>query len=90
MEKAGFVTLMDRVIGEGVNIGTVSMDRQNQIRKLMRTDPNYKNINHAIDPWHLIKGIKKKLNVKAKKKGCEVIGKKYIIILFNSLLFSSE
>ena len=30
---------------------------------------------HTIDPWHLIKGLKKKLNATAKKKGCEIIGK---------------
>ena len=40
----------------------------------MKTDARFKNITHAIDPWHLIKGLKKKLNAKAKKKGCEIIG----------------
>jgi len=40
---------------------------------------SYNHINHLIDPWHLIKGLKKKLNAKAKKKGCEIIGKKIII-----------
>ena len=75
MEKVGFVLLLDRLLDQGLTISTVSTDRHMQIRKLMRTDPKYEQIVHTIDPWHLIKGLKKKLNAKAKKKGCEIIGK---------------
>ena len=74
MEKHGFVTLMDRILAEEVNVSTVSTDRHMQIRKLMRTDPKYTLIKHEVDPWHLIKGLKKKLNAKAKKKECAIIG----------------
>ena len=75
MEKAGFVKLLDGLLEEDINITEISTDRHCQIRKLLRTDPKYIGINHAIDPWHLIKGIKKKLNAKSKKKGCEIISK---------------
>ena len=75
MEKVGFIRLMDRILDEDVNIEEVSTDRHPQIRKLMRVDPKYNTIKHSVDPWHLIKGMKKKLNAKAKTKGCEIIGK---------------
>jgi len=76
MEIAGFKCLVDRILSDGIAIKNISTDRHLQICKLLRVDPSYNYINHLIDPWHLIKGIKKKLNAKAKKKGCEIIGKK--------------
>ena len=75
MEKAGFIQVMDNLIAQGVKITAVSTDRHNQIRKLMKNEPRYANITHTVDPWHVIKGLKKKLNAKSKKKGCEAIGK---------------
>lgn len=75
MEKAGFIRVLEGLLDKDVNIETISTDRHNQIRKLMRVDPRFNHIQHVIDPWHLIKGLKKKLNAKAKKKGCEIIGK---------------
>ena len=82
MEKEGFVRLMDKIKSEGVSIDEVSTDRHGQIRKLMRTSVKYKNIKHSIDPWQLIKSLKKKLvavccRAKAKKKGCEAICKSH-------------
>ena len=75
MEKAGFIKVVDNLIDQGVKITTVSTDRHNQIRKIMKNEPKYKDIVHLIDPpWHVIKGLKKKLNAKSKKKGCEAIG----------------
>lgn len=73
MEKEGFIRLLDRLIEKQLIIEQISTDRHNQIRKLMRTDVRFKHIKHVIDPWHVIKGIKKKLNAKAKKKGFEII-----------------
>ena len=61
MEKEGFVSLLDGIMEQGVEISTISTDRHCQIRKLMRVEPRYKKIEHVIDPWHLIKGIRKKI-----------------------------
>jgi len=72
MEKEGFERLVER-LSEELNIDSISTDRHCQIRKLMRVQ--YPHINHYVDPWHIIKGLVKKLNAKAKKKGCESIGK---------------
>ena len=73
MEKAGFVGVLNNILSQGVNVKIVSTDRHLQIRKLMREVYGY--IEHAVDPWHLIKGMVKKLRAKSKKKGCEVICK---------------
>lgn len=86
MEKVGFVTLLDRLLEKGIPITGISTDRHVQIRKLMATNPAYAHITHTIDPWHLIKGIKKKLNAKSKKKGCDVIGRYSILDLSTSFL----
>ena len=75
MEKEGFVYLLDSLLDQGVNVDTLSTDRHCQIRKLMRVEPRYKKIKHTVDPWHLIKGIRKKLNAASKKKDCALIGK---------------
>ena len=74
MEMAGFVCILDRIMSNGIKIDQISTDRHVQIRKLLRVEPKYQSIEHRIDPWHLIKGMKKKLNAKARKKGCEIIG----------------
>ena len=72
MEKEGLVRLLTRLRRENIKIKALSTDRHNQIRKLMKV--SYPYVTHQIDPWHCIKGLKKKLNALAKKKGCEIIG----------------
>ena len=68
MEKAGFIQVMDNLIAQAVKITAVSTDRHNQIRKLMKNEPKYANITHTIDPWHVIKGLKKKVKCKIQKE----------------------
>ena len=68
MEKEGFVKLLKALKKDGVKIDMISTDRHIQIRKLMRTDPEFNNIKHQFDPWHVIKGVSKKKNLAAKKK----------------------
>lgn len=70
MEKEGFIRCLDNLHNNfDANIAIVSTDRHNQIRALMRTDDKYKNIKHQYDPWHIAKGIYKKLHKLSKKKG---------------------
>ena len=71
MEKEGFVKLLKALKKDGVKIDMISTDRHIQIRKLMRTDPEFNNIKHQFDPWHVIKGVSKKMNLAAKKKSRE-------------------
>lgn len=67
MEKEGFIRLLNNLQKEGLKIDIISTDKHTQIRKLMRVDPTFKNIKHQFDPWHIAKGICKKLNKAAKK-----------------------
>jgi len=69
MEKEGFVRLMDNLIENNIKIEAVATDRHVQIKKIMREDIKYKHILHQFDPWHIAKGIQKKLASAAKSKG---------------------
>jgi len=71
MEKEGFIRLLRGIQQDSVKVDVVSTDRHVQIRKLMRTDPEFNSIKHEFDPWHLSKSLVKKLTKAAKRKGCE-------------------
>lgn len=73
MEKEGFIRLLSALQDKGVKIDIVSTDRHTQIRKLMRTNPQFNAIKHQFDPWHIAKGVCKKLNKAAKKKSRETL-----------------
>ena len=75
MEKEGFVRLLKRLMEAGLEINTISTDRHVQIRKMMRENEEYKNIKHVIDPWHVIKGLSKKIQLKLKTKKFAKLGK---------------
>ncbi len=74
MEKEGFLRCIRRLISYAVKIEAISTDRHNQIRKKMKNDPILKLIKHLIDPWHIIKGLVKKIKAMGKKKCCKGIG----------------
>ena len=70
MEKEGFIRVVDNLReNHGTDVNLISTDRHVQIKKLMKTNEKYKNINHQFDPWHIAKGILKKLTKQSKKKG---------------------
>ena len=71
MGKEGFVRLLEGLKKEGIKIDIVSTDRHTQIKKLMRVDPNFNDIKHQFDPWHVAKSICKKINKAAKLKSRE-------------------
>ena len=73
MEKEGFVRLLKGLKKDGVKIDIISTDKHTQIRKLMRVDPDFNIMKHQFDPWHIAKGICKKLNLAAKKKSREAL-----------------
>ena len=73
MEKFGFIRLLDRLLEEGLNIKVISTDRHTQVRKYLRV--HHPSLEHDIDPWHIIKGLVKKINEAAKKKKYSELGK---------------
>ena len=42
-------------------------DRHVSIKKLMKTDERFKHVEHQFDPWHVAKGILRKMQSAAKK-----------------------
>lgn len=69
MEKEGFIRTLTRIEKDfGCEVYGVSTDRHTQIKKYMREQQKEKV--HQIDPWHLAKGIHKKITAAAKKSNC--------------------
>ena len=70
MEKEGFIRCIDDIISKfKLPVRVISTDRHASIKKLMRTDPRFQHILHQFDPWHIGKGLIKKLIKASKKKG---------------------
>ena len=70
MEKEGFIRCIRQIQDDwDLIIRVISTDRHPSIKKLMRTDPEFSTIIHQFDPWHIGKGLIKKLIKASKKKG---------------------
>ncbi|KAL2102342.1 hypothetical protein ACEWY4_001510 [Coilia grayii] len=67
MECQGFRSLNHLIYNEGLPIDLITTDRAPSIRKMMREE--FGNIHHEFDPWHVTKGLKKKLVALSNKKG---------------------
>jgi len=63
----------------------ITTDRHGQIKKKMKID--YEHIKHQFDPWHIAKGISKKLTQGSKKKGFGILGQ-WIPAIINHLYWS--
>ncbi|KAH9373992.1 hypothetical protein HPB48_018762 [Haemaphysalis longicornis] len=71
MEKEGLVRSMVKLEEQGVAIRSLTTDRHPAIRTLCRQKKP--NMRHFFDVWHIAKGLKKKLKLAAKSKGCSSI-----------------
>lgn len=70
MEKEAFIRSLDHILSKfKVPVAVISTDRHRSIRALMRTDTRFKHIEHQFDPWHIAKGLLKKIMLAAVKKG---------------------
>ncbi|KAL7383208.1 hypothetical protein ABVT39_006543 [Epinephelus coioides] len=72
MEPLGFRKGLERLLDEGIHVTIVTTDRHPSIRKTLRE--TFPDIDHQFDPWHITKGIKKKLVQASKRKYCKDIG----------------
>ena len=86
MELEGFVRCVDDLEAEH-EIELISTDRHVQIKKRMRT--MYDHITHEFDPWHIAKGISKKLTKLAKKKEMTIVGE-WVQSIINHLYWSVD
>ncbi|XP_068760318.1 uncharacterized protein [Montipora capricornis] len=73
MEKEGLQRSLQFLTDEGLSVDTLITDRHVQIRKQMRE--KWPAVKHRLDGWHIGKGIGKKIDSLAKKKGCAVVSK---------------
>ena len=77
MEKQGLIELLVQLkMVEGLKIKSISTDMHSQIRKLMRTDKRFNDMEHFVDPWHVIKNLIKKIKAKAKKNKFGKLGRR--------------
>ena len=78
MEKEAFIRCINNIHHlQNLPIKMLSTDRHVSIKKLMKTDERFKHIEHQFDPWHLPKGILKKIMQSAATKGRHYISASY-------------
>ncbi|XP_078030983.1 uncharacterized protein LOC117267587 isoform X2 [Epinephelus lanceolatus] len=87
MEKEGFQCSLSLLEHKGVTIKAIVTDRHPGIQKYMREQRH--DITHYFDPWHMGKGIGKKMDVLAKVRRMQDVGlwKKSIV---NHLYWSAS
>ena len=62
MEKEAFSRVLDNITTNlELSVDVVSTDRHLSIKKIMRTDSRFNHIEHQFDPWHIAKGLLKKI-----------------------------
>nr|XP_054602063.1 uncharacterized protein LOC129164785 [Nothobranchius furzeri] len=66
MEKEGFVRSLSTLLERGVDVQQVVTDRHTGVQKYLREEK--KEISHYFDPWHMGKGIGKKIEELGKRK----------------------
>ena len=69
MEKETFIRCINNILhSQNLPIKKLSTDRHVSIKKLMKADERFKHIEHQFDPWHVAKGILKKIMSSTAKK----------------------
>ncbi|CAM4607613.1 unnamed protein product [Leuciscus chuanchicus] len=71
MEPLGFRMGMNDLLDMGLDVAVMATDRSTSIQKIMREE--FPNVQHEFDIWHTAKGFRKKLLMKGKKKGNEIL-----------------
>lgn len=87
MEIKGFKEALNSIEQNGVKVTTICTDRHPQIVKEMRVNNPEKC--HEFDPWHVAKGVSKKLSAAAKWKKCEDLAE-WIPSIINHLWWSAQ
>ena len=73
MEKEGFIKVMSKVKGKGIQPKQMTTDRHTGIRKHIREEED--EMEQQFDIWHFVKSLKKSLRAAAKKASCKIIEK---------------
>uniref|UniRef100_A0AAV2MN03 Transposase n=1 Tax=Knipowitschia caucasica TaxID=637954 RepID=A0AAV2MN03_KNICA len=72
MEKEGFIRSLTMLEEKGVKVQAIVTDRHTGVQKYLREEK--KDITHYFDPWHMGKGMGKKIDGLAKKKITQDVG----------------
>ncbi|XP_066918258.1 uncharacterized protein [Clytia hemisphaerica] len=89
MEKEGFIRSIVQLVEELIDLAVISTDRHTQIKKLMATDPLFNWLIHQFDPWHMAKGLSKKIIKASKKKGYEKLAD-WATMIVNHLYWAAQ
>ena len=65
--------LMDILDNFQLDIEVITTDRHSGIKREMKINLQFTHIKHQFDPWHIVKGLSKKINRATKTKGLDVI-----------------
>ena len=80
MEREAFIRCINNIHhSQNLPIKMLSTDRHVSIKKLMKTDERFKHIERQFDPWHVAKGIFKKIMQSEATKGTHYISAPYHI-----------
>ncbi|KAG1656416.1 hypothetical protein GQR58_023955 [Nymphon striatum] len=82
MEKEGLIRAASKLQDAGLPIDVIVTDRHPQIQKWLRM--SLKDTTHYFDVWHVSKGLTKKLEMLARKPGCEPL-REWITSISNHL-----
>ncbi|XP_037515360.1 uncharacterized protein LOC119391782 [Rhipicephalus sanguineus] len=85
MEKAGFVRGLSAIRSQQLTVAAITTDRHVGIRKHVREQES--GLEHELDSWHVVKGVRKKLQPLAKKADCNIL-QGWIQPICNHLYFS--
>ncbi|CAL8311005.1 unnamed protein product [Merluccius merluccius] len=67
----GFRRGMNDLLDTGLDVEVMATDRSTSIQKITREE--FPHVQHEFDIWHTAKGFRKKLLIKGKKKGNEIL-----------------
>ncbi|GMT25905.1 hypothetical protein PFISCL1PPCAC_17202 [Pristionchus fissidentatus] len=70
MEKEGVKMGLRKLMTDVYKIRSVVSDNDAKIGKMLREDPQFSNIRHLLDFWHLVKAVNHALREAGKKKMC--------------------
>jgi hypothetical protein len=63
MENEAFKRTLTLLADLGFDVLSITTDKHSAITKLMKSPPYKDNVEHYLDPWHVVKNFRKKLLV---------------------------
>ena len=62
-EKEGVIQCLTDILDNfQLDIEVITTDRHSGVKREMKTNPKFTHIKHQFDPWHIAKGLSKKIN----------------------------